>query len=45
MLALIGCSCNGCNCEIDRKVLVAMLVSQLLAVTFLAVIALVKGRY
>lgn len=36
--------CNGCSCTFDRKIMAVLLLTQLAAVVFVAVIALVKGR-
>lgn len=44
MSLLAECCCNGCSCGFDRKIVAILLLTQLTAVVFVAVIALVKGR-
>lgn len=44
MSLLAECCCNGCSCNPDLRIMAILLLTQLTAVVFVAVIALVKGR-
>lgn len=44
MFGLIECSCNGCGCNCNGKLFAVLLLTQLTAIVFVAVIALVKGN-